>query len=179
MLIYKTDRGRQSSECLSTITCFLPSNILEVQSKTCEKRYDGDVCHCVCANTCKDARLLSSSILTWMWPCLFCSCLRIFVYAGTMNRFTKLATWVPYSNSGDPVGASGSPGTTKEAAQGLGPGPWPCPALWARTLAASFVVPGDPEAATEFPVFEYGPKLLILKTIPWWILSKGLLRETT
>ena len=53
------------------------------------------------------------------------------------------------------MAASGSPGTTKEAAQGLGPGPWPCPAPWAWTLAASFVVPGDPEAAIGAPVFEY------------------------
>ena len=56
------------------------------------------------------------------------------------------------------MAVSGSPGTTKEAAQGLGPGPWPCPAPWARTLAASLVVPGDPEAATGSPVFEMGPK---------------------
>ena len=57
------------------------------------------------------------------------------------------------------MAALGSPGTTKEAAQGLGPGPWPCPAPWARTLAASFVVPGDPEAATGSPVFEYGSQV--------------------
>ena len=75
--------------------------------------------------------------------------------AMTMERFSKLATWDPYSNTGDSVAASGSPGTTKEAAWGLGPGPWPCPAPWARTLAASFMVPGDPEAATGSPVFEY------------------------
>ena len=73
----------------------------------------------------------------------------------TTERFPKLATWDPYSNTGDPVAASGSPGTTKEAAQGLGPGPWPWPAPWARTLAASFVVPGDPETATGSPVFGY------------------------
>ena len=57
------------------------------------------------------------------------------------------------------MAASGSPGTTKEAAQGLGPGPWHCPAPWARTLAASFVVPGDPETATGSPVFEYGSQV--------------------
>ena len=57
------------------------------------------------------------------------------------------------------MAASGSPGTTKEAAQGLGPGPWPCPAPWALTLAASFAVPGDAEAATGAPVFEYGSQV--------------------
>ena len=49
----------------------------------------------------------------------------------TTERFSKLATWDQYSNTGDPVAASGSPGTTKEAArvqaqgaeQGQGPGP--------------------------------------------------------
>ena len=57
------------------------------------------------------------------------------------------------------MAASGSPGTIKEAARGLGPGPWPCPAPWARTLAASFAVPGDPEAATGSPVFAYGSQV--------------------
>ena len=73
----------------------------------------------------------------------------------TTERFSKLAAWDQCSNTGDPVAASGSPGTTKEAAQGLGPGPWPCPAPGAQTLAASFVVPGGPEAATRSPAFEY------------------------
>ena len=61
------------------------------------------------------------------------------------------------------MAASGSPGTTKEAAWGLGPGPWPCPGPWARTLAASFVVPGDPEAATGSRVFEYGSQVANLE----------------
>ena len=74
----------------------------------------------------------------------------------TTERFSQLAEWDTYSNIGDPMAASGSSGTTKEAArvraqragQGQGPGP--------RPQAASFVVPGDPEAATGSPVFEYG-----------------------
>ena len=74
----------------------------------------------------------------------------------TMERLLKLATWDPHANTGDAVAASGSPATTKEAArdqakgagQGQGPGP--------RPWAASFTVPGDPEAATGSPVFEYG-----------------------
>ena len=57
----------------------------------------------------------------------------------TTERFYELATWDPYSNNGDTVAASGSPGTTKEAAQGLGPGPWPCPAPWARTLTSIWI----------------------------------------
>ena len=75
----------------------------------------------------------------------------------TTEIFSKLATWDPYSNTEDPVAASGSPGTIKEAEQGLGPGPGPAP--WARTLATSFVVPGDPEAATGFRAFEYGSQV--------------------
>ena len=61
------------------------------------------------------------------------------------------------------MAVSGSTGTTKEAAQGLGHGPWPCPAPGAWTLAASFVVPGDPEAATGSPVFEYGSQVANLE----------------
>ena len=57
------------------------------------------------------------------------------------------------------MAASGDPGTTKEVAQGLGPGTWPCPAPWARTLAASFMVPGDPGAATGSSVFQYGSQV--------------------
>ena len=57
------------------------------------------------------------------------------------------------------MAASGSPGTTKEAAkvraQGAGPGQGPGP----RPRAASFVVPGDSEAATGSPVFEYGSQV--------------------
>ena len=57
------------------------------------------------------------------------------------------------------MAASGSPGTTKEAArvraQGAGQGQGPGP----RPQAASFVVPGDPEAATGSPLFEYGSQL--------------------
>ena len=87
------------------------------------------------------------------------------MYAVTTERFPKLPTWDPYSNIGDQVAASGSPGTTKEAAQGLGPGPWPCPAPWARTLAASFVVPGDPEAATGSPLFECGSEAASLENL--------------
>ena len=76
------------------------------------------------------------------------------------------------------MAAAGSPGCTKEATQGLGPGPWPCLAPWAQTLAASFVVPGGPEAATGAPVFEYGSQVANSENRPWWIPSEGLLRET-
>ena len=59
----------------------------------------------------------------------------------TTERFSNLSTYDPYSNTGDPVAASGSPGTTKEAArvraQGAGQGQGP----GARALAAPFVVP--------------------------------------
>ena len=83
----------------------------------------------------------------------------------TTERFSKLATWDPYSNTGDPVAASGSPGTTKEAArvraQGAGQGQGPGPRPW----AASFVVPGDPEAATGSPVFEYGSQVANLENL--------------
>ena len=72
----------------------------------------------------------------------------------TTERFSKLATWDPYSNTGVPVAPSGSPGTTKEAArvraQGAGQGQGPGP-----KRAASFVVAGGPEAATGSQVFEY------------------------
>ena len=57
------------------------------------------------------------------------------------------------------MAASGSPGTTKEAArvraQGAGQGQGPGPRPW----AASFVVPRDPEAATGSPLFEYGSQV--------------------
>ena len=79
--------------------------------------------------------------------------------AVTTERFPKLTVWDPYSNIGDPVAASGSPGTTKEASrvraqragQGRGPGPTP--------QAAFFVVSGDPETATGSPLFEYESQL--------------------
>ena len=77
----------------------------------------------------------------------------------TTERFYRLATWDPSSNTGDPVAASGFPGTTKEAArvwaQGAGQGQGPGPRPW----AASFVVPGTPEAATGCPVFEDGSQV--------------------
>ena len=74
----------------------------------------------------------------------------------TTERFSKLSIWDPYSNTGHPVATSG---TTKEvtrvrdqgAGQGQGPG--------SRPWAASFVVPGDLEAATGAPVFQYGSQV--------------------
>ena len=87
------------------------------------------------------------------------------VTKSTTERFPELATWDPYSNAGDPVVASGSPGTTKEAArvraQGAGQGQGPGPRPW----AASFVVPGDPEAATGSQVFEYGSQVANIENL--------------
>ena len=99
------------------------------------------------------------------------------MWAVTTQRFYKLSTWDPYANSGDPVAASGSPGTTKEAArvwdQWAGQGQGPRPRPW----AASFVVPADPEAATGSAVFEQVANSGNLSVVNF-VLPKGLIRGT-
>ena len=77
----------------------------------------------------------------------------------TTERFSKLATWDAYSNTGDPVAVSGSSGTTKEAARVWAQGAGQCQDPGPRPWAASFVVPGDPEAASGSLVFQYGSQV--------------------
>ena len=116
-----------------------------------------------------DACLSYSTI----WPFLFCSCLGNLrgrnatetFQIQQKKRFSKLGTWDPYSYAGDPGAASGSPGTTKEAARG--PGSWALARSrpWALALAASFVVPGDPETAPGSPAYEYGSQVANLENL--------------
>ena len=76
------------------------------------------------------------------------------------KRFLKLASWDRYSYAGDPGAALGSPGTTKEAARAWAHGQPGHPGL-----AASSVVPVDPEAAHGPPAYEYGSQVANLKNL--------------
>ena len=88
---------------------------------------------------------------------------KIFARMPTTERFSKLATWDPYTLE-TPGAALGSPGTTKEVAR-----------AWAHGQAragpkdptAPFVVPGDPKAALGSPAYECWSQVANLKTLLW------------
>ena len=78
------------------------------------------------------------------------------------SKVFKLATWDPCSYAGDPWAALEFPGTTKEAA---GPRALARACPWAQAPAASFAVPGDPEAAHGSPAYGYGTQVANLNTL--------------
>ena len=66
------------------------------------------------------------------------------------------------------MAASGSPGSTKEAAEGLGPGPGPVLPLGPGPWPPLLWFLGILRLPRDLQYFNMGPKLLILKTFPWW-----------
>ena len=74
--------------------------------------------------------------------------------------FSRLlvATSDPYSYTGGPGAASGSPATTKEAARAWAYGQDQTRAC-TKALAGSFVVAGDPKAAPRSPAYECGSEI--------------------
>ena len=70
--------------------------------------------------------------------------------------FYKLTTWEPCSYARDSGAASGFPGNHKRGGQGPGSRALARSRPWAQALAASFVIPGDPEAGPGSLAYEHG-----------------------
>ena len=93
----------------------------------------------------------------YIWPCLFCICIRIPARMPTTEGFSnqQLGTHIHMLETQEPQKRRPGRGSWALAQH--------CP--WAQALAASFLVPGDPKAAPGSPAYEYGPQVANLKNL--------------